>query len=68
MLIHILSLLGLMLLCGGWVLFQGWLSRQDPEYKGYKVGCGACKQGSCSTQDGCDTAIPVVSLKHRPDQ
>ncbi|MBL3591529.1 MAG: hypothetical protein JMN24_17350 [gamma proteobacterium endosymbiont of Lamellibrachia anaximandri] len=63
MLIHILSLLGLMLLCGGWVLFQGWLSRQDPEYKGYKVGCGACKQGNCSTQDGCDTAIPAASLK-----
>ncbi|RLJ20661.1 hypothetical protein DJ031_05235 [bacterium endosymbiont of Escarpia laminata] len=64
MLIHILSLLGLMLLCGGWVLFQGWLSRQDPEYKGYKVGCGACKQqGSCSTQDGCDTAVPAASIK-----
>ncbi|MCP4992542.1 MAG: hypothetical protein GY934_01970 [Gammaproteobacteria bacterium] len=50
MLVHIISLAGLILLCVAWVLFQQWLTRQDPErYGGYQPGCGACGKGSCNT-------------------
>ncbi|HIJ47641.1 MAG TPA: hypothetical protein HPP72_06425, partial [Gammaproteobacteria bacterium] len=44
----------------GWVLFQEWLKRRDPEQFGYKPGCGACgSKGSCSTS----TERQQVTLK-----
>ncbi len=44
------ALLGLSALCGGWVLFQRWLKKKDRTYPGYKVGCGACGDGSCESR------------------
>jgi len=49
MLTYILTLLGLPILCVVWVIFQSWLAKKDPDYKGYKAGCGGCSQSdSCS--------------------
>ena len=47
---HILSLIGLSLLCVLWLIFQQWLARQDPEYKGYQAGCGGCTR-SCGEKE-----------------
>jgi hypothetical protein len=48
MLIYALSLLGLVALCAGWMLFQLWLERQDPDKQGgYQPGCGACSRREC---------------------
>lgn len=45
MLEYLFGILGLVALCAGWVLFQEWLKRVDPEKGGFKAGCGGC--GSC---------------------
>ncbi len=47
---HILSLIGLSLLCVLWVIFQQWLAKQDPKYKGYQAGCGGCSR-SCGEKE-----------------
>ena len=46
MLDYLLGILGLVALCAGWVLFQEWLKRVDPEQGSFKSGCSGC--GSCS--------------------
>lgn len=46
MMTHILSLIALPLLCVLWIVFQQWLAKQDPKYKGYQAGCGGCSR-SC---------------------
>ncbi|HIJ22055.1 MAG: hypothetical protein HON68_07595 [Gammaproteobacteria bacterium] len=57
---HLLAILALVALLFGWVLFQEWLKRRDPEQFGYKPGCGACgSKGSCSTS----TERQQVTLK-----
>ena len=63
MLTHILSLSALILLCVLWVIFQGWLARQDPDYKGYKAGCGGCTR-SCSesTSETCDQETHHINI------
>ncbi len=38
---HLYPILGLGLLCGGWVLLQGWIARVDPEI-GEAHNCGGC--------------------------
>ena len=41
MLAHLFAVVGLALLCGGWVLFQRWIARHDPEAPGVEGrGCG----------------------------
>jgi hypothetical protein len=35
----LLAVVGLGLLCGGWVLFQRWIARVDPEAPGVEGGC-----------------------------
>ncbi len=53
MLTHLLTLLGLVLLCAGWMLFQLWLGRQNPEKKNvFRLGCGACSNKGCSQHTG----------------
>ena len=47
MLTHFLAILGLVTLCAGWVLFQEWLKRIDPQKGEYRPGCGACSNDSC---------------------
>jgi len=60
---HLLALLGLSALCGGWVLFQGWLAKKDKTYRGYKAGCGACSDSGCDTEAASCTSNKSVSLK-----
>ncbi len=58
---YILPILGLVALLFGWVLFQEWLKRKDPE-QFYRPGCGACgSNGSCSTDH--DNRSQRVQLK-----
>ncbi len=68
MLTHILSLLGLILLCVLWVVFQGWLAKQDSNYKGYKAGCGGCTR-SCGDKEAetCQSTQTPKKSKLRPD-
>ena len=48
MLEYLFGILGLVALCAGWVLFQEWLKRVDPEKGSFKAGCAGC--GSCSCE------------------
>jgi len=71
MLTHILSLFALPLLFILWVVFQGWLAKQDPDYKGYKAGCGGCTR-TCGEKDpeSCDSSSSLkddVSKIHYVD-
>jgi len=48
MLKYLLVLLGLVLLCAGWALFQLWVGKGDPDKAGgYRQGCKACSQQDC---------------------
>jgi len=51
MLTYIIMLLGLPLMLVLWIVFQGWLAKNDPDYKGYKAGCGGCSR-SCGDSNG----------------
>ena len=45
MLTNLLSIVGLGLLCSGWILVQRWIAAQDPEVRGPEDsanGCGGC--------------------------
>lgn len=53
MLAYILTLLGLPLMCVLWIVFQGWLAKNDPDYNGYKAGCGGCSRSSGDANDSC---------------
>jgi hypothetical protein len=55
---YLISLLGLTLLCAGWMMFQLWLKRQDPERENFRPGCGACKGGSCGAPADTATIHP----------
>ena len=50
MMTYILSLISLPLLCVLWIVFQQWLAKQDPKYKGYQAGCGGCSR-SCGDKN-----------------
>ncbi len=50
MLEHLFGILGLVALCAGWVLFQEWLKRVDPERGEFKAGCSGCGSGSCNSK------------------
>ena len=47
---YILSLIALPLLCVLWIVFQQWLAKQDPKYKGYQAGCGGCSRSCGDTE------------------
>jgi len=60
---HILSLIGITLLCGLWMVFQLWLKRVDPQRDNYKPGCGACQSGSCgNAPQAGETTIRTDSI------
>ncbi len=46
----LLAILGLGLLCGGWVLFQRWIARVDPEAPGVEGGCCGSSGGDTPTR------------------
>jgi hypothetical protein len=46
---YLLVIFGFVALLIGWVYFQQWLQKHDPDAQKYSPGCGACsKKGSCS--------------------
>ncbi len=48
--IHLWSVLGLTALCAGWVLFQRWIERTDPD--GNRIeAAGKCDSGCSRTCD-----------------
>ena len=63
MLTYILSLLGLPLLCVLWIVFQEWLAKNSPDYKGYKAGCGGCSR-SCGDPE---TKAADIKKHHNVD-
>lgn len=67
MLTHILSLLALIFLCVIWVVFQGWLAKQDSGYQGYKAGCGGCTR-SCGDKESeaCESS-EIIKKEHYLD-
>lgn len=64
---YILSLIGITLLCGLWMVFQLWLKRVDPQRDNYKPGCGACQSGSCGNEKTTiETTITLESIEPAP--
>ena len=55
----LIAVLGLALLCGGWVLFQRWIARVDPEAPGVEGNCGRCGGGEAPARG------ELVVLKRR---
>jgi hypothetical protein len=46
--VQVLSVLGLGIACGAWILFQRWIARKDPGQPGVERSCGTCgKAGAC---------------------
>ncbi len=43
MLTYLLSIIGLVVLCVLWVLFQLWLGKHDPQHRANSIQCGGCK-------------------------
>jgi len=53
MLAYLAAILGLGLLCGGWVVFQRWISRHDAGAPGVEGRCGTCDVPKCpADEDG----------------
>ena len=61
---YLLPLLFISALCGGWVLFQGWLAKKDKTYRGYKAGCGACGDGGCDS-DSSSCTVPLKGISDK---
>ncbi|MBC8519303.1 MAG: hypothetical protein H8D24_02715 [Gammaproteobacteria bacterium] len=55
---YIISILALIALLVGWVLFQEWLKKRDPQQFGYKPGCDAC-----ASKDNCSAQKPDNTIK-----
>jgi hypothetical protein len=49
MVTHLLAILTLGALCGGWVLLQRWIAKREPEVAKVKRACGACGGGECAS-------------------
>ena len=52
MLRYLLPILGLAALCAGWVLFQLWLKRVDPDAPNPDTRCAGC--GGCRSRNHSD--------------
>lgn len=67
MLDYLIPLIGLSLLCAGWVVFQLWLKRVDPDRNNYQPGCGGCKGGACGTPTphASETSITPDAIRKR---
>ncbi|MBD3334915.1 MAG: hypothetical protein GF355_05315 [Candidatus Eisenbacteria bacterium] len=42
MYVHILAVVGLGVLCAGWVAVQHWFAGRDPDQPGVEDRCGSC--------------------------
>lgn len=51
MLQELIAIVGLALLCAGWVCVQRMVQKVDPQNPGLDRKCGAC---GCSTEQGCE--------------
>jgi hypothetical protein len=55
MLADAVAVLAVAVLAGGWVLFQRWIARMDPELPGIKRSCHGCPApGSEGCREGCE--------------
>ena len=55
MLADALTVLAVAALAAGWVLFQRWIARVDPELPGLKRSCSGCPvPGSVACLEGCE--------------
>ena len=52
MLDYLLAIAGLVALCAAWVLFQLWLQRVDPGFRGLQGGCGGCAEKRACKREG----------------
>lgn len=51
----VLAVLAVAALAGGWVVFQRWIARVDPELPGLKRSCSGCPvPGSAGCREGCE--------------
>ena len=66
LLTHVLAVLGLGLLCGGWVWVQMFVRKRDPDQPGVEgwKGCGHDRKASA---DACETCAKT-DCADRPDQ
>ncbi len=39
---HLIAILGLAALCGGWIALQRWIARADPGLPGIRRSCTGC--------------------------
>ena len=59
---HVIAVLALAALCGGWIALQEWIRRVDRSLPGIRRKCGAC-DGSCEDRherSALDSARPAV--------
>ena len=62
MLKHLIAIIALAALCAGWVLFQRWLKRTDPDARGVEDASGC--SGNCRRSPGPhSTDAPHVRLE-----
>lgn len=55
MLADAVAILAVAALCAGWVLFQRWIARLDPELPGIKRSCSGCAvPGAGGCKGGCE--------------
>jgi hypothetical protein len=51
----VLAVLAVAALAGGWVVFQRWVARVDPELPGIKRSCSGCPTpGSAACHEDCN--------------
>ncbi len=49
---YLLPLLGIVVLCAAWAVFQQWLTARDPDAKRRSMKCGGCnRQDDCADPD-----------------
>lgn len=48
--IDLLSILGLALVCGGWIALQRWIARLDPDIPGIQRSCSGCPVPGASAE------------------
>ncbi|MBU1702567.1 MAG: hypothetical protein KJ970_07115 [Candidatus Eisenbacteria bacterium] len=50
--VHILAIIGLAVLCSGWIIVQRFISRHDPEAPTIERNCGCCGEDCTVDDDG----------------
>ncbi len=64
MLNFIIPLLAVPALCVFWLLFQQWLAKKDPQYRGYQAGCGSCGRDCHSDSEVLSSSCKSSDIKY----